>query len=94
MALRIADVLRGGTPAGLGALLTENHGLLRDLDLSTDRIESLCAAALEAGAHGAKLTGAGGGGYVVVSVPDEGAEDVAEAMRAAGGENTVVTRLP
>jgi mevalonate kinase len=94
VALRTAEALRGGTPAVLGALLAENHGLLRDLGLSTDRIEGLCAAASSAGAHGAKLTGGGGGGYVVACAPDEGAEAVAEAMQKAGGENTVITRLP
>ena len=40
-------------------------GLLSAMMLSTSRIEEMCAAARDAGAHGAKLTGGGRGGYMI-----------------------------
>jgi len=49
----------------LGRLLDSNQDLLADLRLSTPEIESMCHSARAAGALGAKLTGAGGGGCVI-----------------------------
>lgn len=57
--------LRQGNLEHLGDLLTENHRHLQAWDLSTDAIETACTLALEAGALGAKVTGAGGGGCVL-----------------------------
>jgi mevalonate kinase len=54
----------GDLPA-LGRLMNDNHALLGGLGVSTAKIEDLCAAARGAGALGAKLTGAGGGGNVI-----------------------------
>jgi mevalonate kinase len=48
-----------------GALLTENHFLLRDLGVSTDMLDTLVELALRCGATGAKLAGAGGGGVAL-----------------------------
>ena len=42
-----------------------NHVLLRRLGISTPAIDVMCELARSAGAHGAKLTGGGGGGCVV-----------------------------
>lgn len=58
-----------GDDGRLGALLDANHGLLAELDLATPRLEAACAAARSAGALGAKLTGAGGGGCIVALAP-------------------------
>jgi mevalonate kinase len=54
----------------VGQLLDLNQMLLSGLFLSTPEIEQMCAAARAAGALGAKLTGAGGGGCVVALVED------------------------
>ncbi len=54
-----------GDVIGLGRLLDLNQMLLAGLHLSTEEIETACAIAREAGALGAKLTGAGGGGAVI-----------------------------
>ena len=59
--------------------------LLSGLFLSTPEIEELCSLARAAGAYGAKLTGAGGGGSVVALVSGEaGAENVLKAWKKAG----------
>jgi mevalonate kinase len=60
-----------------------NQGLLSSLMVSTARLEDLCAAARDAGALGAKLTGGGGGGCMIALVQDRNhAEPVLEALRA------------
>jgi len=42
-----------------------NHGLLSALGVSARSLDAMVWAARDAGAHGAKLTGAGGGGCIV-----------------------------
>ena len=49
----------------LGRLMDVNHGLLGALGVSARSLDAMVWAAREAGARGAKLTGAGGGGCVV-----------------------------
>ena len=51
--------------AELGRLMDFDHGLLEALGVSSRTLDSMVWAAREAGAHGAKLTGAGGGGCIV-----------------------------
>ena len=53
----------------VGALMNINHGLLAALGVSARSLDSMVWAAREAGAHGAKLTGAGGGGCIVALDP-------------------------
>ena len=61
------------------------HAILADLGVSTDTLDALCRAARTAGAHGAKLTGAGGGGAVIAVAPNASAENaVLAAWRSAG----------
>ncbi|WP_096592554.1 mevalonate kinase [Halorubrum ezzemoulense] len=51
--------------AELGELMDFNHGLLAALGVSARSLDATVWAARDAGAHGAKLTGAGGGGCIV-----------------------------
>jgi mevalonate kinase len=51
--------------AELGRLMDFDHGLLEALGVSSRTLDNMVWAAREAGAHGAKLTGAGGGGCIV-----------------------------
>lgn len=69
-------------PVALGERLTHNHELLRRIGVSTPALDELVALALGAGAHGAKLAGAGGGGVVLALVDD--AEPVLAAARSRG----------
>lgn len=64
----------------MGPLLTENHHLLSEIGVSTPLLDDMVSLALDAGALGAKLSGAGGGGVVVALV-----EDPAPVLRAADG---------
>jgi mevalonate kinase len=72
--------IEAGDRFALGRLMDLNQMLLSGLYVSTSEIERMCALAREAGALGAKLTGAGGGGSVVALVPSSAA---AEAVLAA-----------
>jgi mevalonate kinase len=79
--------LEAGDTVGLGKLMDLNQMILSGLFLSTEQIERLCSSARDAGALGAKLTGAGGGGSVVALAADgEGAEGILAAWKAAGFE--------
>jgi mevalonate kinase len=57
--------LEAGDLAALGRFFDLNQMLLSGLLVSTEEIETACRLAREAGALGAKLTGAGGGGAVI-----------------------------
>jgi len=63
--------IAAGDVRSLGKLMDLNQMILSGLFVSTDEIESACEAARSAGALGAKLTGAGGGGAVVALVEDD-----------------------
>jgi mevalonate kinase len=75
--------IEAGDLSGLGQLMNYNQMLLSGLFLSTPEIERACAVAREAGALGAKLTGAGGGGAVIALCGSE-TEPVEAALRADG----------
>ena len=58
-------VLGSGDTETLGELMDFNHGLLAALGVSSRSLDTMVWAARDAGAIGAKLTGAGGGGCIV-----------------------------
>lgn len=68
----------------LGALMNENHAIVRGLGASGASNERLIAAALAAGAAGAKLAGAGDGGTIVALWPEADVSPLEEALRGAG----------
>ena len=61
------------------------HGLLNAIEVSTPELERMVGIARRAGAIGAKLTGAGGGGSIVSLCPDR-QDEVAAALRHGGFE--------
>jgi mevalonate kinase len=64
--------------------MNENHAIQRDLGGSGESNERLIAAAVAAGALGAKLAGAGDGGTIIALWPDEDATPLEAALREAG----------
>ncbi|WP_224268702.1 mevalonate kinase [Haloprofundus salinisoli] len=81
--------------AELGNLMDFNHGLLEALGVSSRSLDNMVWGARMAGADGAKLTGAGGGGCIVALDPTPetetglrftpGCEDVFRAELATEG---------
>ncbi len=69
--------------ASLGKLMNVNHGLLDALGVGTIELSALVYAARSAGAFGAKITGAGGGGCMVALT--DSPRKVASAIEQAGG---------
>lgn len=73
--------IEGGDLSALGQLLDLNHTLLSSLMLCTTKLDAMCQAARAAGALGAKMTGAGGGGCMFALAPErEAAEQVCDAL--------------
>ena len=77
----------GGDWERVGKLMDFNQEYLRDLGVSSEKLEALISAAKAAGAWGAKLSGAGGGDCMIAVGPP----GVKEAIRNAGGEVVDVT---
>lgn len=73
-------LLRQGDTQSVGKLMNLNQMLLAGWMLSTEEIENACRSAREAGALGAKLTGAGGGGCVVALAESPQAQDAILAV--------------
>ena len=87
------DCLRNGQMDRLGAAMTMNHGLLRALGVSTPELDGAVSAALEAGALGAKLTGAGGGGAILALCGSDPAA-LQAAMQQAGYQTSLSRFAP
>lgn len=93
--LAAADALRAGDLEELGRLMLESHASLRDdYEVSTPELDALVDRLVAAGALGARLTGAGFGGYVVAAARAEDADSVASAcggftVRAADGASAL-----
>ena len=88
-----AAAIAAGEPARLGPLMNANHVLLAELGVSCPALDALAAAALAAGAGGAKLSGGGRGGNLIASAGAENAETVAAALHAAGATHTIITTV-
>jgi galactokinase len=70
----------------IGHLLDESHWSLRRFGVSTANLDRLTAAMRDAGALGARLTGAGFGGYALAAASRRSIEAVIRAAeRSAGG---------
>lgn len=76
----------------VGRLMDFNQEYLRDLGVSSEKLEALISAAKAAGAWGAKLSGAGGGDCMIAVVSAEIRLEVEQAIEASGGQ--VIHILP
>lgn len=82
-----AKVLERGTVEELGELMNNSQELLAEIDLSSPAIDRLICAAIESGAVGAKLSGAGRGGHVIIALRSADEEPKArEALIKAGAK--------
>ncbi|MFJ3978699.1 galactokinase [Streptomyces sp. NPDC090021] len=81
---RAVAALAAGEPDALGPLLTAGHASLRDdYRVSCPETDLAVAAAVAAGALGARMTGGGFGGSVIALVPAAAAGSVARAVADA-----------
>jgi D-glycero-alpha-D-manno-heptose-7-phosphate kinase len=77
-----ADRLRLGDVDAVGEAMKESWEIKRKLasGVSNDQIDNAVESALNAGASGAKVTGAGGGGFLLVICPAENQRSVRESL--------------
>ena len=80
------DVLERRDWTRLGELMNLNQGLLDSLGVNTRELSSLIYAAREAGAFGAKLSGAGGGDCMIALVDSQTRGAVERMIDKAGGK--------
>lgn len=83
-----AKELISGAFESIGARMDEAHSLLSSASLSSPELDEIVRAAKSAGALGAKLTGAGGGGAAIALTLDP--DRVAKAIEARGFAARVV----
>ena len=93
----IADQAEGGHEAllagnlqRLGELMNQNHKSLQELGVSVGALDRMVHAARAAGALGAKLTGAGGGGAMIALAPGR-QEAVHQELQTLGYQSFITT---
>ena len=82
--------IEAGDHIALGQLLDLNHTILSSLMLCTTKLDDMCQTARRAGALGAKITGAGGGGCMFALAPKR---DEALRLRDVLGEGSFVAEV-
>ena len=82
--------IEAGDHVALGQLLDLNHGILSSLMLCTTKLDEMCRRARDAGALGAKMTGAGGGGCMFALAAKR---DQALRLQEALGEDAFVAEV-
>ncbi len=82
----VVKALRQGDDENLGILMYQNHEILGKIGVSHPKLDHLVQVARRAGALGAKLTGAGGGGCMIVlcrSIRDR--DRISQVLRREAG---------
>ena len=78
--------LTAGAWDQLGELMNQNQALLRKLQVSSVELERLIKTSLEAGAFGAKLSGAGGGDCLLILASEDKQENISKAVEKKLGK--------
>ena len=82
---QMRQALEAGDLTTVGKIMSENHRLLIEMDMSHKTLDGMCQTALQQGALGAKVTGGGRGGYMVSLTPGKDLqESVASNFEKAG----------
>lgn len=87
--IKIAIIDQNWKAVGDG--MNTNFQLLRQLRVSTDRIDNLVHVALAAGAYGAKLSGAGGGDCIIAIIAEGKRSAIETALRSQKAEVLALT---
>lgn len=82
--LTAVATMRGDDFEALGELLSESHrSLADDFEVSIPELDVAVETAVDAGAFGARMTGAGFGGCAIALVPVQRTQEVEAAVRSA-----------
>ncbi len=93
LAIKARTAIIAGRKADLGAVMDENHTLLKEMGVSSPELDRLVEGARKNAAWGAKLSGGGGGGNMIALVESEQAEQMAQTLKDIGAANTIITRI-
>lgn len=93
IALMARAAIIGGEHFALGALMDGNQWLLEQIGVSSPEIDRLVQAARQAGAMGAKLSGAGRGGNVIALTTEPTQDTVLDALRKAGAQAVIAATI-
>ncbi len=69
-----------------GKLMNKNQEYLKELGVSTKKLDNMIKGALDAGSYGAKLSGAGGGDCMISLHSVQSKLNIEKAIEKAGGE--------
>lgn len=81
------ECLKKGEWKSLGELMNFNQGYLEALGVSTKQLSAMIYAAREAGAYGAKLSGAGGGDCMIAIADEKENPKIVDAITEASGKD-------
>jgi mevalonate kinase len=87
------QLINQGPVLGLGPLMTQNHHLLQQVGVSSAELDFLVETAMQAGAKGAKLSGAGRGGNMIALAAAENAEKISAELASAGAKRVIISRV-
>jgi mevalonate kinase len=87
--MQAKEFLAQGNLESLGKAMLENHQLLQDLGVSTPDLDLLVEMAMKNNAYGAKLSGAGGGGNMIILGSADTLETIEQLLHQAGFPNTI-----
>jgi mevalonate kinase len=90
LAERAKEKLERKNWPALGKLMSRNQEYLRELGVSTEKLDMMIESAMRAGAYGAKLSGAGGGDCMIAIVPEDKQRVVEKVIAKSGGEIILV----
>jgi mevalonate kinase len=93
ISLSARRAIEQGELDALGPLMDENHSLLQQLTVSSPELDCLVAAARQAGARGAKLSGGGRGGNMIALAGEAGGQEIRARLLAAGAAGCLETRI-
>lgn len=85
LVMKAKEAILAGDWERLGTLFNFDQDYLRDLGVSSEKLEALISAAKDAGAWGTKLSGAGGGDCMIAIGPQEKRSEIEQAIEQAGG---------
>jgi len=83
---KATEALRKNDFETVGHCFNDGHFILQQLGVSIPKLDSMVKAARNAGAWGAKLSGAGGGDCMIALVPPDKSQKVKDAITRVGGD--------
>jgi mevalonate kinase len=87
------DAFGSGDIRKIGSLMQENQRILQQVRVSNPSLDKLISAAINSGAYGAKLSGAGMGGNIIALVPDDLIGNIQTSLLQAGAVRIIQTTL-